>query len=54
MSNSEMQFQNASDDTSAEIRHNAVPEMDAREQMVAARTEQQRLCLLRSLHNARR
>ncbi|ADL54823.1 hypothetical protein [Gallionella capsiferriformans] len=54
MSNADMQFKNSSDDSSAEISRNAVPEMDAREQMVAARREQQRLCILRSLNSARR
>ncbi|MDP1870675.1 MAG: hypothetical protein Q8K61_03510 [Gallionella sp.] len=54
MSNAEMHFKNSSDDTSAEISRNTVPEMDAREQMVAARTEQQRLCILRSLNRTRR
>jgi hypothetical protein len=49
-----MENQNSNVDTSAEARRNVVREMDAREQMVAARREQQRLNILRSLSGYRR
>jgi hypothetical protein len=54
MSNADLQFKNSNDDTSAEVRRTALHEMEARDQMVAARREQQRLSILRSLNCSRR
>lgn len=36
-----------------EKRHHAMPQVDARQEMVAARREQQRLSILRYLHTQR-
>lgn len=54
MNNSEIENKNANPDVSSEALHSAACEMDAREQMVAARREQQRLHILRNLHSSRR
>lgn len=50
MTNADMAPQNAGSDTPADVRR----EIEAREQMVAARREQQRLSILRTLSGCRR
>lgn len=53
MNHTEMQDQDARADGLTEHRLNEVREADAREQMVAARREQQRLSILKSLNRFR-
>jgi hypothetical protein len=53
MNHTEMEDQDAHADGSTERRLNEVREADAREQMVAARREQQRLNILRNLNRFR-